>query len=233
MVQQIFRLRGITMYFQFLIEDSSTEILIRHVMEKLKKESSEEVFFDMKSFSGIGHLRTTGNLMERKGSNLLNNLHAYLRGFDRVLSKMEHAAIVVVLDNDKRDTREFRAQLESIASGAVMCTDYVFCIAVKEMDAWLLGDEGAIQTAYPDVKKRYLKEYQHDGLCDTWDTLANAVYPGGLQGLRKKARNKYSEIGKAKSEWAEKIGKEMNLDENKSPSFQQLIFELRSRISVA
>ena len=34
------------MYFQFLIEDSSTEILIRHVMEKLKKESSEEDFHE-------------------------------------------------------------------------------------------------------------------------------------------------------------------------------------------
>lgn len=60
------------MYFQFLIEDRSTEILVGHVMEKLKnKYSDKEIYYDIKSFSGIGHLRTTGNLMERKGGNLL------------------------------------------------------------------------------------------------------------------------------------------------------------------
>ena len=70
------------MYFQFLIEDASAEILIGHVMGKLQdKYPEKEILFDTKSFTGIGHLRTTGNLMERKGGNLLNNLHIYLRGF--------------------------------------------------------------------------------------------------------------------------------------------------------
>lgn len=91
------------MYFQFLIEDASAEILIGHVMGKLQdKYPEKEILFDTKSFTGIGHLRTTGNLMERKGGNLLNNLHIYLRGFDRSLSSMENAAIIVVLDNDQR-----------------------------------------------------------------------------------------------------------------------------------
>lgn len=78
------------MYFQFLIEDASAEILIGHVMGKVQdKYPEKEILFDTKSFTGIGHLRTTGNLMERKGGNLLNNLHIYLRGFDRSLSSME------------------------------------------------------------------------------------------------------------------------------------------------
>ena len=63
------------MYFQFLIEDLSTEILINHVIEKLKaKYPDREIYADTKSFKGIGHLATHGNLMERKGGNLLNNL---------------------------------------------------------------------------------------------------------------------------------------------------------------
>lgn len=46
--------------------------------------------------------------MERKGGNLLKNLHLYLRGFDRALAGMgENAAIVVVLDNDNRDKTTF------------------------------------------------------------------------------------------------------------------------------
>lgn len=222
------------MYFQFLIEDSSTEILIGHVMEKLQEQNpGKEIVFRTKSFSGIGHLPKTGDLMERKGRNLLNNLPAYLRGISRALSGMKDAAIVIVLDNDKRDVVEFKKQLERIAINSMMCMDYVFCIAVKEMEAWLLGDENAIQAAYPEMKRKCLKEYQQDDLCDTWEVLANAVYPGGLTGLRKKAKNAYSEIGRAKCEWADKIGKRLNLNDNKSPSFQEFITALQSRIGVA
>ena len=141
------------MYFQFLIEDASAEILIGHVMGKLQdKYPEKEILFDTKSFTGIGHLRTTGNL--------LNNLHIYLRGFDRSLSSMENAAIIVVLDNDQRDVEKFRQDLEQVAKESLMFTDHVFCIAVKEMEAWLLGDEEAIEKAYPMIKKKYLKTYE-------------------------------------------------------------------------
>ena len=143
---------------------------------------------------------------------------------------MEHAAIIVVLDNDKRDLKAFKEELDCVARTNVMLTECVFCVAVKEMEAWLLGDENAIWEAYPLAKKKYIKEYEQDGICDTWQVLANIVYPGGLAGLQKKAKNSYSEIGKAKCEWADKIGANLTLDENKSPSFQFFINQLQSRI---
>ena len=222
------------MYFQFLIEDLSTEILIGHVMEKLQKKYPDKVVcYDTKSFNGIGHLRITGNLMERKGGNLLNNLHLYLRGFDRSLSSMKNAAIIVVLDNDKRNPEVFQQELEQVAKEAVMLTDYVFCIAVKEMEAWLFGDENAILNAYPSAKRKYIRSYEQDGICDTWEVLANVVYPGGLARLQKKSQNSYSETGRAKCEWADKIGMQLILEENVSPSFQNLLKTLQSRIEVA
>ena len=91
----------------------------------------------------------------------------------------------------------------------------------------------AIGRAYPLVRKKYIKAYEQDGICDTWETLANAVYPGGILGLRKKAKNRYSEIGRAKCEWAEKIGQELTLEDNKSPSFQNFLSELQRRIEAA
>lgn len=219
------------MYFQYLIEDASTEILVGEVMKKLQdKYPGKEIIYDTKSFSGIGHLRTSGNLMERKGGNLLNNLHIYLRGFDRSLSSMPQSAIIVVLDNDNRNYDIFKSELEQVANESVMLVVYAFCIAVKEMEAWLLGDEAAIGRAYPAARKKYIKAYEQDGMCDTWETLANAVYPGGLPGLRKKAKSRYSEIGRAKCEWAEKIGKELVLEENSSPSFRKFLNELQCRI---
>lgn len=222
------------MYFQFLIEDKSTEVLVNHVMKKLKQMYQEKyVDFNIKSFKGIGHLSMQGSLQERKGSNLLNNLRLYLRGFDRSLSHMPQAAIIVVLDNDKRDYTEFQESLDRIVAESVMITDCVVCIAVKEMEAWLLGDEEAITSAYPDAKKKYLKSYEQDGICDTWEVLANMVYPGGLAALKKKSKNSYSVTGIAKSEWADKIGQVLNLEKNISPSFNRFLSELQSRIEAA
>ena len=60
----------------------------------------------------------------------MNNLPLYLRGFDRALAKMPQVAIFVVLDNDKREYVKFQ--------------NTAVCIAVKEMEAWLSGDEIAI-----------------------------------------------------------------------------------------
>lgn len=221
------------MHFQFLIEDRSTEILVKHVIDKLKNKYPEkEITFDIKSFSGIGHLRTTGNLMERKSGNLLNNLHMYLRAFDQTLRYMEHAAIVVVLDNDARNQEAFRQELELVAREAVVLTDHVFGIAVKEMEAWLLGDEEAILRAYPLAKRKVLKLYKQDSIDETWEVLANALYPGGLAGLKKKSKNSYSETGKSKCEWADMIGRELDLDKNLSPSFQYFIKEIQTRIEV-
>ena len=46
----------------------------------------------------------------------------------------------------------------------------------------------------------------------------------------KKGKNSYSEIGKAKCEWADKIGEKLILEENQSPSFRFFINELQSKI---
>lgn len=219
------------MYFQFMIEDLSTEILVKHVMEKLKtKYPEKEILYDSKSFSGIGHLKTSGNLFERKSGNLLNNLRCYLRGFDKSLRNMEQAAIIVVLDNDRRDYEKFKNELEQAARESMLLSDYVFCIAVKEMEAWLLGDENAIWEAYPNARKKYLKDYKQDGICDTWEVLANMLYPGGLAGLEKKKAAGQNVIGKAKCEWADKIGGALNLEVNVSPSFRHFIYQLETRI---
>ncbi len=222
------------MYFQFMIEDQSTEILVKHVMEKLRvKYPEKEIYYDSKSFSGIGHLKRSGNLFERKGGNLLNNLRGYLRGFDKSLRDMGNAVIVVVLDNDKRDPENFKKELEKAASECMLLTDHVFCIAVKEMEAWLLGDEGAIWEAYPNARKRYLKDYVQDDICDTWEVLANMLYPGGLAGLKKKKTAGENAVGKAKCEWADKIGKALKLDANHSPSFQGFFDELETRVTAS
>lgn len=219
------------MYFQFLIEDKSTNILVNHVMKKLAGQYREkEVIWDIKSFGGIGHLRKKGNALEQKTGKLLNDLPMYMKAFSKVLQNMEYAALVIVLDNDKRDVEHFKSELENVAASNMILCDYVFCIAIKEMEAWLLGDTEAIKEAYPNAKMQYIKKYEQDAICETWELLADIVYPRGLSRLKKNAGGSYSEIGKVKCEWADKIGSCLHLHENVSPSYQYFINELEKRI---
>ena len=83
-------------------------------------------------------------------------------------------------------------------------------------DRILLGDISAIRKAYPRAIGNVLNSYQNDAICDTWEHLADAIYPGGAKALQSQP---WYVIGKEKSTWAEKITPFMNINKNKSPSF--------------
>lgn len=220
------------MYVQFLIEDRSTEKLVCHVMDKLKARYSDKyIDYDTRSFKGIGHLPKKGTAIERKTGQLLNDLPMFLRAFDKKLRKLPGAVIIVVLDNDKRDQTEFQRQLKELSEQNMILIDHAFCIAVKEMEAWLLGDIEAIEKAYPNAKKTAIKDYVQDEIGDTWEILANMIYPGGVNKLQKNASGSYGLIGEMKAEWADRIRKMLELDKNISPSFNAFIHELTIRVA--
>lgn len=56
----------------------------------------------------------------------------------------------------------------------------------------------------------------NDSICGTWECLADAVYPGGSSALSKKGK---MAVGAEKSQWAEKITPNMDVTNNRSPSF--------------
>lgn len=215
------------MHFQFLIEDNSGAVLIDMIMARLK-EQHPEVTYNTKPFHGLGGFKRSGSVKEIKNGKLLHDLSIYLGGFDKSLQNYP-AVIVVVLDNDDRDTDVFYHDLEEIAVNKGISIDHVFCIAVEEIEAWLLGDEAALLSAYPNAKLSTIKAYKQDSICGTWEVLAEAIYPGGLQSLEKNCIS-YSEIGIRKAEWARCIGRYMDFMNNKSPSFRHFIHEVNKRI---
>lgn len=223
------------MHLQFLVEDYSTKCLIDQLMIKLVPLNEEEILtYDVKSFRGIGTLGKTGSIIERKTGKMLNDLPEYLRGFSKSLSGYgKNAAIIVIVDNDKRNPDQFRKELYKVLINSSVLIDCVLCIAIKEMEAWLLGDCEAIVSAYPDAKLKILNSYKQDAICDTWEVIAEAVYPGGLKTLMKKTGGAYFEIGRQKAEWASCIGKYMNLEKNNSPSFNLFKDELDKRCITA
>ena len=109
-----------------------------------------------------------------------------------------------------------------MACDNLVTIDHVFCIAVEEVEAWLLGDERALMEAYPQAKQQILRTYKQDSICGTWEVLAEEIYPGGIKRLKKECAT-YMEIGVKKAEWARNIGRLMELTGNKSPSFNFFI----------
>lgn len=215
------------MHFQFLIEDQSSAALIETLMQRLCLQN-EELSYNCKFFKGIGGFTKRNTVKETKTGKLLNDLATYLRGFDKSLRNIP-AAIFVVLDNDTRDTDGFLQELNELAQQNRIGIDHVFCIAVEEVEAWLLGDEQAVVEAYPAARLQPLRAYVQDSICGTWEVLADVVYPGGVSKLKKDCPT-YIEVGKCKSEWAQRIGAHMSFDGNRSPSFNYFISEINSRL---
>lgn len=216
------------MHFQFLVEDRSSTELINILMDNIVS-SNPNITFNCKGFRGIGGFTKKNTVKETKTGKLLNDLATYLRGFNRSLQGIP-AAIIVVLDNDDRNVEIFREELESVTRQNMILVDHVFCVAVEEVEAWLLGDQEALTTAYPSAKTQILRGYIQDSICGTWELLADVVYPGGIAKI-KKDKLSYMEIGKLKAEWAKNIGIHMSLQENASPSFNYFIQEIRKRIA--
>ena len=217
------------MYNQFLVEDKSSEQLIDILMQKFTLMYPDTIY-NCKSFHGIGGFTKKNTVKETKTGHLLNDLATYLRGFNKSLQNFP-SVIVIVLDNDDSNTDELRNSLEQVANQNMITVDHVFCIAVEEVEAWLLGDHEAIASAYPNVKQSVLHSYVQDSICGTWETLADAIYPGGYPKLMKNAVS-YRAIGIIKAEWSKNIAVYMKFDSNNSPSFNYFFSELQRRAAV-
>ena len=217
------------MHFQFLIEDYSGQVLVEKVMQKLSEEA--KFTYDIKSFKGIGGFKGNCHVKDIKTNKLLTDLPLFLKAFDKSLKGIE-ACVIVVLDNDTRDTHQFEQEPELQAQKAQISIDHVFCIAVEEMEAWLLGDEKALFSAYPLARDSKYREYVQDSICGTWEILADIVYQGGFKKFKKECPT-YREVGRYKAEWAERIGDYLDLSNNRSSSFQYFICALRTRVKIA
>ncbi len=215
------------MYFQFLVEDKSTGELIDILMKKIAARHLD-ITYRCKSFKGLGGFTKRNTVKETRTGKLLNDLATYLKGFDKSLRNIP-AAIIVVLDNDDHDPSELLRSLRDVAEKNHILLDHTFCIAIEEIEAWLLGDFSAILTAYPAAKTQVLNTYVQDSICGTWEVLADAIYPGGIHKFKKDCPT-YVDRGAYKCEWARNIGIHMEPGNNKSPSFQKFIGEIRKRL---
>jgi hypothetical protein len=211
------------MHIEILVEDSSGEKLLQCLLPQLLGPLGQPHTWRLHSYKGIGRIpKNLGSKADPTKRILLDRLPKLLRGYGRTPGI---DAVVVVLDTDRRDCKAFLKELKALAEACIPVPATMFRLAIEEMEAWYLGDRPALLEAYPRAKAGVLNGYVQDSACDTWETLADAVYAGGSAAIKKKG---WPLPGEVKHEWAERIGPRMVLDRNVSPSFCKFRDGLRS-----
>ena len=206
------------MHFEILVEDQSGKTALDTLVPGIIGAGHT---FTIHSYKGVGHI--PGNMRDALDPSkriLLSNLPKLLKGYGRTFAGYGSgyaATVVLVCDLDDRDFDGFLTELTTVLNACNPRPNTRFCLAIEEGEAWLLGDRPAIKAAYPTAIDRVLDEYVNDSICGTWETLADAVYPGGAHVLEAKG---WKAVGAEKSKWAEGITSHMDVETNNSPSFQ-------------
>ncbi len=202
------------MHFEILVEDDSGKIALDVLIPKILEVSKHT--YKIISYKGIGRLpKDLRGKTDPQKRVLLDRLPKILAGYGKSLPP--DAAVIVVVDLDKKNCKDFKQELLSILDNCKPKPQTLFRIAIEEGEAWLLGDKKAVLAAYPKAKNKILDTYVQDSICDTWEKLAEAVYPGGIRVLKDLG---YPQIGIAKSEWSQRIAPHIDVEKNKSKSFQ-------------
>lgn len=145
---------------------------------------------------------------------LLDRLPKVLAGYGR---SHRGSDSVVVVDLDDRDCATFKQELLQVLKRCRPKRRVLFRFAIEETEAWLLGDRNAVLKEFPRAKVNVLDSYRQDSICGTWETLADAVFPGGSSALRVEG---WPRIGQEKCKWASQVGRHLSVESNLSLSFR-------------
>ncbi len=205
------------MHFEILVEDASGKIALESVLEKILGPNGQDHTYKIISYKGIGHIPKDlkGKTDPRKRI-LLDRLPKLLRGYGKSLQDFP-SAVIVVVDLDAKNCLEFKQELLDILKTCNPKPTTLFRVAIEEGEAWLLGDRTAVKTVYPRAKEQVMNQYVQDSICGTWEKLADAVYSGGSQKLKRLGG---LHTGQAKCEWAKNIAPHLDVEVNQSKSFQ-------------
>lgn len=151
---------------------------------------------------------------------LLRKLPDRLRGYAARIDNGEDIKIIILIDRDGDDCIALKQQITTMVNHAGLIDKshnngqhkVVTRIVCEELEAWFLGDAAAIRSAYSSLPpinqtKGIFRQPDKPGR-GTWEALAAFFRSNGLY------RNNYPKI-----EGARKIAAKMNINENKSKSF--------------
>ncbi|GHT12791.1 hypothetical protein AGMMS4956_07930 [Bacteroidia bacterium] len=130
------------------------------------------------------------------------------------ISKIPNARVLITRDQDEDDCKELKNKLLNMVSGKCFC-DYFVRIVCRELESWFLGDLDAIEKAYPRFKAQQYAKKPHFRAVDTIKKPSEF-----LRQILPEYSNRRS---LPKLETSSKIATFMNLNNNKSLSFNNTI----------
>ena len=120
-----------------------------------------------------------------------------------------HTGIIVVQDQDANDCRQLKVELSDLCNqNNIKPCPYRVRIVCHELESWYFGDVQALESVFPHHFKA--KQYKNKDLCKHPD---NIITP---KTRLKKIVGEYPQI-----ETANKIATQMDINNNKSESFNQ------------
>ena len=214
------------MHIEILVEDSSGAALITRLLPLVIGSEGAPHTWRVLAYKGVGHIpKGLTSKADPAKRALLNQLPRLLAAYGKTPG---YDAVVVVVDSDSRNCKDFLAELNAVLNQCAPAPRTLFRLAIEEMEAWLLGDRPALLAAYPKAKRDVLARYTQDSVCGTWELLADAVHPGGYAAIQKAG---WPLPGQMKHDWVEKISPHMDIEANTSPSFGKFRDGLRRLVA--
>jgi len=163
------------MRLYFLVEGKSEETFLKHWLPRFLPSHTS---FLIITHRGKGKLpRENPMPKEPSRQGLLDQLPMKLRAYGKALSP-DTARVIVLLDQDEDDCLELKSRIIDALACCNPRPETLVRIAVKETEAFYLGDKAAIRRAFHrSLHKKKLNEYQPDRHPEsgTWEIFAKIV----------------------------------------------------------
>lgn len=200
------------MHYEILVEGQCELTALSIIMSRILGEYAVDNTWKIHKHQGVGKIPDDINNVNSNDRSLLGQLPAKLKAYNSI--EDENRAVVVLLDLDGNDRDEMMSSLEDLIPEENNLK-IEFCFAIEELEAWFLGDQNAMLSAYPNTDVSVVQAYMQDSICGTWEIFARAISSNVIS-LPKRDRRVLME----KCEWAKRIPPFMDMAENLSPSFQ-------------
>lgn len=105
---------------------------------------------------------------------LLDQLPAKLRAFGNAFNP-DTDRVVVLVDADDDDCMCLKNSLVQVLESCNPKPHALIRIAVEETEAFYLGDERAIRSAFQKFKSSAYRGYSQDSICGTWEIFQKVV----------------------------------------------------------
>ena len=199
------------MHIKFFLEEPSAEEALRHILPKIL---SPHVICIFRVFEGK--------------EDMLEELPNHLKGHQWIPDDWR---LIVLIDEDRKDCHELKAELEQAAHEAGFMTkssagpnedfQVVNRLAIEELEAWFFGDVEALHAAYPRISQNL----QHQAKYRNPDAVPGGTYEALERLLIEK--NYYTKRI-SKPTVAQNIAQHMVPSRNRSKSFQVFVEGLKA-----